>query len=280
MNCHEVQENLSTYFDGELSEDARQEVDAHVAECESCCGELQCFARLSNLVRHIPVPAAPPDVWRRVDAQLDERTSHVFLPLRTGASRPYARLLTLAAGLLFLAAGAAIWYQVTAGLGNRHSAANLDEFASSLSRDPAGAQRRLVAAYRGQAISPNRAAQALGYVPVSLRRDPVGYRLRSAHLLEMPCCRCLQAVYERSDGQTVAVFEKTLDQPFAFGDRPTVCTRCNGQPCQLTQADGRLIVSCQITDRQLAIVGAESMNEAHALLTWLHENSRLDPKRS
>ena len=117
-------------------------------------------------------------------------------------------------------------------------------------------------------------------MPVSLRRSPDGYRLRSAYLLDMPCCRCMQAVYERSDGQVVAVFEKSPDQPLAFGDRPTVCTRCNGQPCQLTQSDGRLVVSCQIADRQLAIVGAENMDEAQTLLTWLQENSRLGQKRS
>ncbi len=125
-----------------------------------------------------------------------------------------------------------------------------------------------------------RGGEALGYVPVSLRRNPVGYRLRSAYLLEMPCCRCMQAVYERSDGQIVAVFEKSPDHPLEFGDRPSICTQCNGQPCQLTQADGRLVVSCQLEDRQLAIVGVQNMDEAHALLAWLHENSRLDPKRS
>lgn len=280
MNCREVQESLSAYFDRELSEDTRREMDAHLAGCESCGGELRGFAGLSNLVRQAPGPAVPGDLWTRLEAEMNVRTSGVSLASRARARRPTARLLALAASLLAVAVGVAVWYRTTGGAGHRHAVANLDQYASLLSRDPAAAQQTLLAAYRGQAISPDGAAQALGYVPVSLRRSPAGYRLRSAYLLEMPCCRCMQAVYERNDGQTVAVFEKSPDHPLEFGDRPSVCTECNGQPCQLTQADGRLVVSCQLEDRQLAIVGAENMDEAHALLTWLHENSRLDPKRS
>jgi hypothetical protein len=162
----------------------------------------------------------------------------------------------------------------------QHTGPTLDQFARLLNRDPAAAQPTLLAAYHGKPVSADQAAQELGYMPVSLRRNPDGYRLHSAYLLDMPCCRCMQALYERGDGQIVAVFEKSPDQPLAFGDCPTICTRCNGQACQLTQLDGRLVVSCQVADRQLAIVGAENMDEAHTLLTWLHENSRLGQKRS
>lgn len=86
----------------------------------------------------------------------------------------------------------------------------------------------------------------------------------------------MQAVYERSNGQTITVFEKSPDSPLDCGDRPNVCTQCNGQPWQLTQADGRLVVSCLVENRHLTIVGIQNMDEAHSLLTWLHENSRLD----
>ena len=280
MNCREVQENLSAYFDRELSENARQEMDEHLAGCESCCGELRSFAGLSNLVRHAPAPAVPADLWTRVERELDGQASVVRPPSWARAPGPYARLLVLAAGLLIVVTGAAVWYRVSGSRQHRDAVPNLDHFASLLEQDPGAAQQMLLAEYRGEPVSPDQAARKLGYMPVSLRRNPDGYRLRSAYLLNMPCCRCMQAVYERNDGQIVAVFEKSPDQPLTFGDRPTVCTECNGQPCQLTQADGRLIVSCQLADRQLAIVGAENMDEAHALLTWLHENSRLDPKSS
>jgi anti-sigma factor RsiW len=280
MNCHEVQENLSAYFDCELSEDARRTVDEHLAGCESCRCELRTFSGLSSLVTHAPPPAVPGDLWARVECELDAHANVTLPPWWARARRPYTRLLVLAAGLLIVVTGAAIWYG-TSGSGQHLDAVpNLDRFANLLGRDPAAAQQTLLAAYHGEPVSADQAARKLGYMPVSLRSSPDGYRLHSAYLLDMPCCRCMQALYERSDGQIVAVFEKSPDQPLAFGDRPTICTQCNGQPCQLTQSDGRLVVSCQVADRQLAIVGAESMDEAQTLLTWLHENSRLGQKRS
>jgi hypothetical protein len=216
----------------------------------------------------------------QIERGLDEQANVRRASPRDRAAHPYARLLALAAGLLIVAAGAAIWYRTSGSGPHQDAVPNLDQFASLLEQDPAAAQQMLLAEYRGQPVSPGQAARELGYMPVSLRRDPDGYRLRSAYLLDMPCCRCMQAVYERHDGQIVAVFEKSPDQPLAFGDRPMICTQCNGQPCQLMQSDGRLVVSCQVADRQLAIVGAENMDEARTLLTWLHENGRLDQKRS
>ena len=279
MNCCEVRENLSAYFDRELPEDARRRMEEHLAGCDSCCGELRCFAGLSSLVKHAPCRPSPAIFGRESSVDwTSRRTSAV--PVRDRAVRPYARLLALAAGLLIVATGAAIWYRVSGSGQHPDAVPNLDQFASLLEQDPTAAQQMLLAEYHGQPVSPDQAARELGYMPVSLRRNPDGYRLRSAYLLEMPCCRCMQAVYDRHDGQTVAVFEKSPDQPLAFGDRPTICTQCNGQPCQLMQSDGRLVVSCQVADRQLAIVGAENMDEARTLLTWLHENSRLDQKRS
>jgi len=280
MNCLEVRDNLSAYWDRELPNDARREIDAHLAECNACCGELQTLADLSNLVTRTPAPEVPGDAWARIESAIEDRTGKVVVRPSAGVRRSRAGTLALAAGLLAVVTGAAIWYQRAGGGNQLQSAPHLAQYASLLSRDPAAAQQSLLAAYQGRAVPPDEAARVLGYVPVSLRRSPAGYRLRSAYLLDMPCCRCMQAVYEGGDGQTVAVFEKSPDHPLEFGDRPSVCTECNGQPCQLTQADDRLIVSCQVENRQLAIVGVRNMDEAHTLLAWLHENSRRETKRT
>ncbi len=276
MNCVEVKNNLSAYWDRELPENASREIDAHLAACDSCRDELQTFASLSNLITRTPAPEVPGDAWARIEAAIEDRTGKVDVRPSAGVRRSRAGRLALAAGLLAVVTGAAIWYQRAGGGSQLQSAPQLAQYASLLSRDPAAAQQSLLAAYQGRAVAPDEAARVLGYVPVSLRRSPAGYRLRSAYLLDMPCCRCMQAVYEGGDGQTVAVFEKSPDHPLEFGDRPSVCTECNGQPCQLTQADSRLIVSCQVENRQLAIVGVRNMDEAHALLAWLQENSRLE----
>ncbi len=273
MNCTEVQENLSAYFDGELSQTARREIDDHLASCQSCCDELRCFASLSGLVKQDIGPAVPDDLWRRIELGLEEPRSVVSPSSWMRPGRRYAGLLGLAAGLLIAVTGTVLWYRAAGGGMDRHAMPDLVQFASLLRRDPAAAQRMLLTAYAGEPISRDQAVRDLGYMPVALRRTPDGYRLHSTYSLDMPCCRCMQVLYERGDGRLIAVFEQSSAQPLASGVRSSVCTECNGHPCRLMQADGWSVVSCQIEDRQLAIVGAADRDEAHALLAWLHENT-------
>ncbi|MCL4206924.1 MAG: zf-HC2 domain-containing protein [Pirellulaceae bacterium] len=273
MNCSEVQENLSAYYDGELSPTARRKVDDHLALCKSCCDELRCFVSLSGLAKQDIGPAVPDDLWRRIERGLEEPSNGVSRPSETRPGRRYAGLLGLAAGLLITVTGTVLWYRAAGSGTDRHAMPDLVQFASLLRRDPAAAQQMLLAAYAGKPISRDQAVQGLGYMPVALRRIPDGYRLHSTYSLDMPCCQCMQVLYERGDGGMIAVFEQSSTQPFAAGDRFSVCTECNGQPCRLMQADGWSVVSCQIEDRQLAIVGAADKDEAHALLAWLQENT-------
>ncbi len=48
MECPEVQNRLSAYFDGELEEDQRLVIAAHLERCSACAEELQVFGRLSE----------------------------------------------------------------------------------------------------------------------------------------------------------------------------------------------------------------------------------------
>ena len=112
MNCLEAQENLSAYLDRELPEDVRRKMDEHLAGCAACRDELRSFAGLSNLVRQAPVPAVPGDLWTRVEREWDGQASVIRPPSRARAAGRYARLLALAAGLLIVVTGAAVWYRV------------------------------------------------------------------------------------------------------------------------------------------------------------------------
>ena len=40
MNCDWVQQNLMLYLYGELADDARHELEQHVARCQACAAEL------------------------------------------------------------------------------------------------------------------------------------------------------------------------------------------------------------------------------------------------
>lgn len=58
MSSH-VTEWLSAYFDGELHGSRLQQVEEHLAECQTCQAELDSLHGLSGLLHEIPVPEFP-----------------------------------------------------------------------------------------------------------------------------------------------------------------------------------------------------------------------------
>jgi len=65
MICDEVRSLLSAYHDDELDAVARDRVDAHLRECESCAVELRRHLRLSQSIREqMPTYSAPKSLRR------------------------------------------------------------------------------------------------------------------------------------------------------------------------------------------------------------------------
>lgn len=55
MNAH-VTEWLSAYYDGELPEDRRVQVEEHIGLCPTCRAELEELRKLSHLLQEAPAP--------------------------------------------------------------------------------------------------------------------------------------------------------------------------------------------------------------------------------
>jgi hypothetical protein len=72
VDCEQIQELLSEYADDQLSPEARGDVEAHVAACKSCAGELASlhdYLQAMHDLRRVPAPADFVDaVNRRLDA--------------------------------------------------------------------------------------------------------------------------------------------------------------------------------------------------------------------
>jgi predicted anti-sigma-YlaC factor YlaD len=73
--CEIIQEKLSAYLDGELTQQDRQRVGAHLQQCERCRGVLEDFARMRADIREIPFPEPPTDAWSKMMAGLTFRTT-------------------------------------------------------------------------------------------------------------------------------------------------------------------------------------------------------------
>ncbi len=68
MNCDSVQQQLSSFFDGELSESTTTDVHAHIQTCPACQAELAAFERLSVSLA-FPQSSEPPS-WSAIQAGL------------------------------------------------------------------------------------------------------------------------------------------------------------------------------------------------------------------
>ena len=108
MECEKVRESLSAYLDGELSEQEREAVSAHVERCPECARELTALRQVSALYRRLEDPEPPVDLEERVFAEVGRfRASRV--PFWTRFSFPSSPkpILAVAASVLVVC-GAAI----------------------------------------------------------------------------------------------------------------------------------------------------------------------------
>ena len=72
MNCAEVLDLLSAYYDGEIDADSRSKVESHFRECAECEKELASFEKLSSLTAALEKPETPSEVWSAVESGLEE----------------------------------------------------------------------------------------------------------------------------------------------------------------------------------------------------------------
>lgn len=270
MHCAEVREQLSAYYDAELSADARRAVDEHLATCAGCASELDGFRELSALAQNLPEPTPPAGDWAALEQQL--HAENAAAPSRAAANSWFARpRVGLAAAalavVLLLVAG---WVIQSAWLGEHdHRAVDFAAYLDAFRESPDQAQELLLTRYQGRALGLDAAAKELGYVPAVSNGLPSDYRLDSVYVWDMPCCKCVQCLCKRSDGATVAIFEHDEEQPAWFGDRRSVDVRCNGKPCTIFGGDKQMAASWRQGRRHLTVIGLRDVDDITALVSQL-----------
>lgn len=70
-----VDEELSGYIDGELTQQARQRVELHCSECDICQSELQSLKKLKGELSTIQLTGFGEDVWREKTLNMKTKTS-------------------------------------------------------------------------------------------------------------------------------------------------------------------------------------------------------------
>lgn len=270
MQCGEVMDLLSAYYDGELSTDKARSVSVHVSGCAVCAAELETLHKLSDLTTRLDQPAPPSQGWSRIAAQLD--TSPLTSQPIVSSARPKSRKTLLAIALLLLAMVS--WFASTQWHvhNHQHLTKAFGVFLDSFESTPEVAQRHLLKSFTGVPVEIPDAIRELKYRPVVAGGLPVDYEPHAAYLLNMPCCRCLEACYHRKDGGMVCVFEHDIDQAAWFGERPVSSKVCSGKPTRLVQVDGYLAATWQHQRRHITVIGAKDVEEVARLVAHFEQH--------
>jgi hypothetical protein len=165
-------------------------------------------------------------------------------------------------------------YQARFQHGDSQFTAEFGHYLQEFQRDPAAAQQFLLAQYDNQSVDPQRALQLVGYRPAVADGLPDGYSMESMHVMKMPCCTCVQCLYKRSDGSTIAIFEHDDDAMDEwFGDRPERSAICGGKRCGLVDLDSRIAVSWKQGKRHIMVIGLQDVEEVNQLVAWFDDRS-------
>lgn len=283
MNCSEVKERISAYYDGELPADSRTAVEAHLATCEDCARELEKFRQLSDLSKELTHPEAPAHIWRQLEEQLglDDRARSKRPARLDGLGLNRKRLLQVgvAIAVVTLIVVVHLTYKTFSHVSrDEQFALVFRQYLKEFRDNPQAAQQILLGKYDGQAVRAERAARFVGYRPAVAGGMPEGYSVVSTYVMKMPCCTCVQCLCQRRDGTAVVIFEHDDEEPNWFGNRPERKAVVSDHQCSIVELDDRFAASWQRGKRQMTIVGLRDAKEIEHLIAWFENSSRIVPQ--
>jgi len=269
MNCTEVKELLSDYYDAELSSDERERVDVHVSNCPDCSDELARFGELSGMVQRLPASVPSQLGWQHFETQLSAQATVKVADRPTFSYRGLRPAFAVAA-LLLVAVG---WFAIDSWFGHgSHNllAADIQQYVDEFQHNPQAAQQVLMTRYDGQRVRLDEAVQRVSYQPAVANGLPEEYTVDSMYVLRMPCCDCLQTICQRSDGSKFAIFEYGEEHPVSAGARTGGMAQCRGENCCLVQIDNQFASSWKKGERHISVVGIRDQAEIDSLEAWLN----------
>lgn len=284
MNCIEIQELLSPYYDGELASDPRTSVTEHLRNCTSCADVLAGYGRVSQSFSAAPVDAVSEHVWVNIvdelnqSGKLSDKPEVVTASVSRESERPWVtratyQRLAIAASILIVF-GLTTWLRHQDSISDMHHShgtefvATMDHYLNLLPEHPDQAEQFLLEKYDGKVVPPEQAISLVGYRPTVADGLPEGYTLASTSVLKMPCCTCVKAVCKRTDGSTLILFEHDDEKADWFGDRPTKRAMCGDKECCLVALDSSIAATWQAGTRSVTAVGARDQVEVASLVNW------------
>jgi hypothetical protein len=294
MDCEQVCERLSAYFDGELSSDACSEVECHIAGCSSCSTELDSFREVRRAILSIGDNSKTPD-WAAMSAVLENNRNVVSSPSLDGRESVIVPLRTRTRWTAALAATAALLVLMFQLRPTEHAsfpvvqatAINLQPVLESLGSDGAYSQASFSSKFPTYEVTSEKAEKLLGRRMVSHRlaetdQLPGRARLVSTELMKFSKCRCpagkctcgpgecscVACVCQRSDGSHYLVLEHCRGQDVNFGDLVVVPMMVAGKEIRKAELNGALAVLWERNGTMISAVGMRDDEEIGSLLAY------------
>lgn len=241
---HIPDEQLSAYFDGELSPEEKALVERHVAACTDCRKWLAALDRMRRAVQLLPDSPVAEALWDRIEDTLPRKAR--LTSLYTWRMQQWA----VAAVLLIAIAAGALLVVTTSETGPEaayREAADPYGFDYGLYlaalREPARMEQ-FDATYNRQEVSLQEALAA-AHVPADknlLADIPKGVDLKAVYVLTSAATRSMQVTY-RHDRAEIAVFRQPKGYPVLFAGYQIEPVAISGKQCLMVD-DGTY---CAIT---------------------------------
>ena len=145
----------------------------------------------------------------------------------------------------------------------------LANYAAQFSTDVLLAQQRLTSQYSGRKITVDEAFKMVGYRPANVKLPPADFTCDSLYLLDMPCCKCVEAVWTRDDGSGVLIFEHVAAIDDWFKGHPNVQLACVGKQCLIVDLGNTFAASWRSEGKTITVIGLRDTAELVAIISTL-----------
>lgn len=298
MCCETIEEQLSAYFDGELSDDTSDVIRAHLEYCERCRTEINSFEQIRRHAWCISETNQKAPSWSELAARLDNAQSFVS---PANAASPRSRrpvrfndifiiVVSLAATILIVVWARQPAVQLPQVARSHHShdgthaansfAVNYQDMVALQRDDTRLAMSSLSKQYHGREASIEQARRELGHSPSVGLALASGTRLISTQLLKMPNCDCIEgecicghgecncvaSVCERPDGSTFIVVEQCRGQNVNFGELPVQLVHRGNHELHVSQGEQGFAVTWKADRSRMTAFGLRDLDELDQLL--------------
>ena len=256
---HITAEQLSAFFDGELTPGDAAIVERHVAECTECLEELSAMERTRRAMHMLPTPPASENLWDRIEGALPKKAP--LIPLFT---QPVQRWAVAAALLVAVAIGTLVVNPLGLVPEIGPFASHSEEAASfgfdyglylAALTEP-DRMEQFEARYKPAKASLRDALAAVG-IPVgegSLGAVPEGFELKSVYVLSDASTKSMQMTY-RHKGSEITVFRQPKGYPIQFAGYQLEPVVIGGKQCLMAHDGNYCAITIATEKTQHVIIG-------------------------